>query len=273
VAKPTPQRVELGLLLRQYRERSALQQDDVERELGWHGGKMSRAEAGSRIVAKTEINALIGLFAVTADDAAMLHALGDQARKREPSSLLPDWAEKLVAMERTAIEIRRYDPELISGMFQTRDYAAAILSGSGRTDWESLVEARMQRRDVLTGARPPRVWTVLGEAALHRRIGGDQVLHDQLRHLLDVGQLPNVTVRLLPFDVGTHPALGVGFTHLRFSNPQAERVYLEGITNGVWMHEATDTAAYVTVFEQIHDLALDERRSATMLRARIKELT
>jgi transcriptional regulator with XRE-family HTH domain len=272
MAKPTPQRVELGLLLKQYRERAGLQQEPIETALGWHQGKFGRVEQGIRIVVMAEIGKLIELLGVSADEADVLRLVAEQARKRESSSLLPDWAEKLVAMERTAFEIRWYDPEVITGMFQTKGYASAMLAPSGRSDWQEVVQARMNRHGVLIGARPPRVWSVLGEAGLYRKLGGDEGLREQLEHLLELGKLPNVTIQVLPFDVGAHPALGVGFTHLRFKTPTAERAYIEGLTNGTWLHDSTDTKAYLDIFSRVQDLALDARRSATMIRARIKEL-
>jgi transcriptional regulator with XRE-family HTH domain len=272
MAKPTPQRVELGLMLKQYRERAGLQQEPIETALGWHQGKVGRVEQGIRIVVMAEIYKLIELLGVNAEEAEVLRVVAEQARKRESSSLLPDWAEKLVAMERTAFEIRWYDPEVITGMFQTEGYASAMLAPSGRSDWKEVVQARLERHSVLTGARPPRVWSVLGEAGLHRKLGGDHGLREQLEQLLALSKLPNVTIQVLPFSAGAHPALGVGLTHLRFNTPTAERIYIEGLTNGTWLHDNADTKAYLSIFGQLQDLALDERRSATMIRARIKEL-
>jgi transcriptional regulator with XRE-family HTH domain len=271
MAKPTPERVELGLLLKQYRERAGLQHEAIETALDWHQGKVGRVEQGTRTIVRAEIDKLAELFGASAEEADMLRVIAGQARKREAKGLLPDWAEKLIAMERTAFEIRWYDPEVITGMFQTEGYASAMMAPM-RSDWQEVVQARMKRRTVLTGARPPRVWSVLGEAGLYRKLGNDQVLRDQLAQLLELGKLPNVTIQVLPFEVGAHPALGVGFTHLRFTTPNAARVYIEGLTNGVWLHEDPDTRAYAEIFGKVQTLALDERRSATMIRARIKEL-
>jgi hypothetical protein len=141
-----------------------------------------------------------------------------------------------------------------------------------RSDWEVAVQARLERRHVLYRGRSPQVWSVLGEAGLHRKVGGNQVLREQLEHLLELGQLPKVTIQMLPFEAGTHPALGTGFTHLRSADPTDEQVYLEGLTNGTWLKTKADTSAYAKIFSQVQNLALDERRSATMIRARIKEL-
>jgi transcriptional regulator with XRE-family HTH domain len=271
VAKPTPQRVELGRLLKRYRERAGMQQEPLQNDLGWPHGKVSRVEQGYRILAKTEVDRLAELLAVSAEEADQLRDLANPARKREAAGGLPDWAEKFVVMERSAVEILSYDPELISGMFQTEGYAAAMLAPV-RTDWEEAVQARLERRQVLYRERPPQVSFVLGEAGLHRKLGGNQVLREQLEHLLELGQLPNVTMQVLPFDVGTHPALGAGFTHLRSADPADEQVYLEGLTNGTWLKTKPDTSAYAKIFGQVQSLALDDRRSATMIRARIKEL-
>lgn len=80
---------------------------------------------------------------------------------------------------------------------------------------------------------------------------------------------PNVSIRVLPFVAGAHRALGVGFTFVRLETPAITRVYIEGLTDATYIHEADETDAYEQGFEQLWKTALDERDSATMIRRRI----
>ncbi|MEB3372182.1 Scr1 family TA system antitoxin-like transcriptional regulator [Saccharopolyspora mangrovi] len=75
----------------------------------------------------------------------------------------------------------------------------------------------------------------MGEAALHRQVGGRGVLRDQLQHLRTMAARPNITVQVLPFDVGEHVALGSSWTLLHLDEPSATFVYTEALTSGDYL--------------------------------------
>ena len=54
------------------------------------------------------------------------------------------------------------------------------------------------------------------KAALHRRIGGAQVMADQLNHLIKVAARPSIQLRVIPFDIGGHSAINGSFVLLKF---------------------------------------------------------
>ncbi|WP_188316741.1 helix-turn-helix domain-containing protein [Solihabitans fulvus] len=266
------QRIELGIFLRQYRDRIGLAQDAVEAELGWHAGKVSRVELGKRTVVKTEIDRLVLLYELNQDEADLVRRLGAEARKRDVSSRVADWAQTYVAIERSATEIQYYDAELVPGAMQVASYARAVLAVSHHPDPDPIIGDRLKRQELLTRDNGPQVSIVLGEAALHRRIGGAEVLREQLEHLLAMSRLANVSIRVLDFEAGAHPALGVGFTFVRLGGQQVSRVYLEGLSDGTYLHLPADTLVYRQVFNQLWAAALGDRQSATILRRRIADL-
>ena len=106
--------------------------------------------------------------------------------------------------------------------------------GSAADQIELQIEAKLTRQRILTQDKPPRFSVVLDEAALHRVVGGSQVMAAQLAKILDMAALPNVMVQVLPFEVGAHPALESNFTILELPDPdsrrgvrrRADRVYL-----------------------------------------------
>jgi hypothetical protein len=270
VATQNPQRFKLGDALRQAREAAGLKPVDVEKELRWYTGKASRVENGTRVPVAAEVDRLAQLYRVSDEQAATLHLLADAARRKSTPAHVADFAQTYVTLERAAEEILYVDAELIPGVLQTEDYARAVLSSAGLTaDVEKRVADRVARRRILTQDPPVRLRVALGEAVLHRQVGGPDVHREQLTHLLKVGEMANVDVRIIPFAGGAHPALGVGFTHVRLATSDITRVYIEGLTDATYLHEDDDTAVYAAGFERLWSIALSAAESATILRRRI----
>ncbi|MFE0027192.1 helix-turn-helix domain-containing protein [Amycolatopsis sp. NPDC059021] len=272
MATQNPQRFELGETLRNMRESAGLKPSVVERDLRWYAGKVSRVEQGTRVPVAAEIDRLSDLYKVTAEERETLHLLADAARKRESSARVADFAQTYVTLERGASEVNYYSADLINALVQTEGYARALLETSVAGQVEERLADRMRRGMILTGANPPVVRILLGEASLHQLVGGPLVLRAQLLHLLDVAKLPNVSIRILPFAVGAHRALGVGFVFLRLPAPNIVRVYIEGLTDATYIHEADETAEYERGFNQLWSRAADDAESATILRERINQL-
>jgi transcriptional regulator with XRE-family HTH domain len=269
VATQNPQRVELGEMLRRARETAGLPPTRVETELGWYAGKISRVERGQRVPVRAEVNALADLYKLSSDERETLHVLADAARKRESPSRVADFAQTYVTLERGAAEIRYFDEVLIPALLQTEAYARTVLAHSRAQHVDEQVADRLARQGILTRADPPDVQVVLGESALYRMVGGQNVMDAQIKHLLEVGDLPNVEIRILPFSVGAHRAFGVGFTFLRLATPSITRVYIEGQTDATYIHEPDECATYEEDFGEVWAMASDQVRSATILRRRI----
>jgi hypothetical protein len=269
VATQNPQRFEFGEMLQRVRKQVGLKPAEIETALRWYPGKVSRVEAGTRVPVPVEVDRLAELYKLNRRDRETLHLLADAARKRETPARVADFAQTGATLERGAVEIRYYDAELVCGLLQTAGYARAVLANSRADDIEARVTDRIARQGILTRDNPPEVRVVLGEAALHRAVGGDEVLREQLRHLLRVGKLPNLSIRVLPFAIGAHRALGVGFRFFRLTKPAMTRVYIEGLTDATYLHQPDETIVYERGFEDLWLAALDERASATMLRRRI----
>lgn len=99
---------------------------------------------------------------------------------------------------------------------------------------ERRVALRRARQDVLTRSGAPEFWAVVDEAVLRRPLGGRETVRAQLRHLIEVAELPNITLQVVPFHVGVHAAAGGPFTILRFAEPDLpDIVYLEQLTSAL----------------------------------------
>ena len=135
---------------------------------------------------------------------------------------MPEWLDLLLGMEAAAVQINSYDTMVVPGLFQTRDYATAVIRGGEPNlpdaEVHERVELRMARQDVLTReSEPPSVWCVLDESVLYRRARNPAILVEQLKHLIKLSELPNVHIQVLPFDgLGLHGGISGTFTILTF---------------------------------------------------------
>ncbi|WP_230421208.1 DUF5753 domain-containing protein [Actinomadura soli] len=111
----------------------------------------------------------------------------------------PDWFAEYAKYEAKALQIRLYRLSFIPGLFQTPEYARALITGARMVeDVEATVQDRMKRRDALARKSPPLVWIILDENVLLRPIGGPEVMREQLALLHEVALMRTVTVQIVP---------------------------------------------------------------------------
>jgi hypothetical protein len=195
------------------------------------------------------------------------HAYGD--------SVQPHFATYL-GLESAASQIRIYEVSLIPGLMQTEEYARAVISAgmvnSPRMDIERRVALRMERQRQAR-ANPPTVWAVLDEAALRRQVGGPDVMRAQLEYLRDVCEMPNVSLQVIPFAGGAHPAMGRPFVILEFpERVDPDVVYLEDLTSALWVEDVDQVDRYNVFFNHLQATALSFDQSAGLVMSALKEM-
>ena len=167
--------------------------------------------------------------------------------------VLPQWFRTYVDLESAATLIRTYEGQFVPGLLQTDDYMRAVIHDASLESSEEVgrrVRLRMARQTLLTREHPPRLWAVVDEAALRRPVGGREVMRGQLERLLDATKLPNVTLQILPFAAGAHSAMVGAFSILRFADRELpDVVYLEHLTNAIYLDKRAEVERYVDVME------------------------
>ncbi|MFC9704042.1 Scr1 family TA system antitoxin-like transcriptional regulator [Streptomyces sp. NPDC056943] len=146
-------------------------------------------------------------------------------------SQLPTWFQAYADMEAKAAYISTYQSQMVYGLLQTEEYARAVLATGLPDRLEELVAARLERQRILAKDRPPMVWVVLDEAALHRPIGSPQIMRAQLAHLLSFREERWTRIQVLPFKVGEHASLIGSFNFLRFDD-DPDLIYTEDLISG-----------------------------------------
>jgi hypothetical protein len=251
--------------------------DEGPRELS-HGDirtpTLSRWETGDRNVRPTDVRLLMDIYGVTGEEREALLTLARQAKERGwwqsygPS--VPSWFQFYVGLESEASTIQQYSAELVPGLLQTPGYYQAFLGtapGDPRITGKE-VEIRMARQERLNvDDDPPELWAILNEAVIRRNVGGSAVMRAQLGHLADLSDLPNVTIQVLPFSAGVHPAMDGSFSILGFPLPSDPPVvYLENQAGSVYLEEPADVDRFSRMFSHLIAKAFSPEDSGLLLR-------
>jgi transcriptional regulator with XRE-family HTH domain len=257
-AGPTVRRMLVGAELRRLRTAKGLSREEAGEAIRASEWKIHRLENGQVSFKEHDIVDLLRLYGVTdADEIAEFVVLAREANTpgwwQRYGDVLPQWFRTYVDLESAASLIRTYEGQLVPGLLQTDDYIRAVVHDASLEPSEDVgrrVRLRMARQTVLTREHPPRLWAVVDEAALRRPVGGREVMRGQLERLIAATKLPNVTLQILPFAGGAHPAMVGAFSILRFADRELpDVVYLEHLTNAVYLDKREEVERYLDVME------------------------
>ncbi|MGV9879930.1 helix-turn-helix domain-containing protein [Streptomyces sp. NPDC003006] len=262
---PTVRRRRLGATLRKLRNDAGLTLDEAATAMGWQSPKLSKIENAVQAVRPHDLAALLDVYDVTdAEARSTLDRLCKDAGKRGwwqtySGIVLPPYAD-YISLESDAEQVCDWAPLLVPGLLQTAAYARETIAGittRAPDEVAALAEVRMARQSVLTRPGSPlELWAILHEAALHQRFAArPATMREQLRRLLDVSELPNVTVQIMPLSSTPHPGLDGGFTLARFPRPVPDVVLLENLGRAAYV-EGDNAAPFARAYERIRAAAL-----------------
>jgi hypothetical protein len=274
-------RLLLGLQLQRLREAADVTPDAAAYEIRGSRSKISRMENGRVRIKERDVTDLLTLYGVTdakvrADMMALVRQASSAGWWSRYGDVMADWFESYLGLEMAASIIRTFELQFVHGLFQTEDYARAVTrlgyASAAADEIDRRVSVRLKRQDLLNGPRPPRVWSVMDEAALRRPVGGRDVMRAQLGHLADVTAMPQVTVQIMPFSRGGHAAAGGSFTILRFAEPDVpDVVYIEQLTSALYLDKREDVDHYLEVMNALSTAALTPAESTDLLAEILRE--
>ncbi|MFJ8960757.1 helix-turn-helix transcriptional regulator [Lentzea sp. NPDC102401] len=267
--------------LKQTRDELGLSQQAVADAMDWSVSKLIRIEKGENKISVTDVQALLFHYGVR-DDDRVTELVGMTRAIRQSKSA---WMEKYrgsfseqfakyVELETAAVRIRQSQLNVVSGLLQTPDYAHALVKSYGNTDEvvERGVEIRMHRQSVLD-PDGPEISIILDESVLHRVIGNEGVLRRQLQRIKEVAALGHVTVQILPFSAGIHPAMKGSFSILEFSEGEEDfALLLEHPGRDELMTAGPELKEFLNYFIQLEDFALPAEETPKVIDRRLKEL-
>jgi len=277
----TVRRILLGSQLRRLREAKGITREEAGYEIRASESKISRMELGRVSFKERDVADLLTMYGVI-DETERTALLGLAAEANAQgwwhnyNDILPGWFQVYVGLEEAASVIRTYEVQFVPGLLQTSDYARAVIiagqPSASPAEVDRRVGLRMQRQQILFRDKPPRLWVVLDEAALRRPIGGHEVMRDQVRHLIEMAALPNVTVQIMPFRFGAHAAEGGPFLLLRFPESDLpDVVYLEQLTSALYLDKRDEVDAYTEVMDRLSVDGMPPDKSVDLLQRILKE--
>lgn len=280
---PTVPRMALGARLRVLREGSGLTRSEAGDAIGVSRSKISRLEHGRTGSKSHDVEALLTLYGVVGEaERGIVRTLAEQANTpgwwHPYSDVIPPYMHDYLGAEQAADVIRGYEVQFVPTLLQTPAYAREVVRlrapEADADEVERRVELRIRRQEVLDRPTPPHLWYVVDESALRRPLGGPRLMREQLDHLAAMAQRPHVTVQLLPFASGGHPALCGSVTMLRLPGGQLpDMVYLEQLTSAVYPDKPSDVHRYWDVLNRLVVMAERAPETPRLLRVLRDELS
>ncbi|GHA36196.1 transcriptional regulator [Streptomyces tauricus] len=280
-AGPVIPRLVLGARLRVLREEKEISREAAGHVIRASRSKISRLEAGRHGCKLRDVADLLTLYGVTDDaERATLLALAEEANApawwQYYSDVVPTWMQTFLGAEQAASVIRCFEVQRVPALLQTPAYARASIGlahpGADAQEIERRVTLRMERRRTLHRQPPAQLWAVIDEAALRRPMGGVDTMRAQLRHLIEMCRLPQVTVQIIPFLAGGYAAEGGPVTILRLPGGQLpDVVCLEQLATALYPDKPAEIERYWDVMNRLVLEAESPDETATILHRILQE--
>lgn len=124
----------------------------------------------------------------------------------------------------------------------------------------------MARQKILTRDSRPRLWTVVDEAAIHRVVGGPEVMRGQVQHLVESAEQGKTTLQVVPYSAGAHAGTTGPFVILNFPEPTDPAVvYVETLAGDIYLEERSDVNRYTLAFDRLLAAALHPDDSVRLI--------
>lgn len=216
-------------------------------------------------------------FAASCDSVlrtgGLLSTLWDKINWHPPTTEHPDWFRQRAAMDAVALSVREYQSGVIPGLLQSEDYARTLFRRVA-TDADSLekaeerAHARLSRQVRFLTPGGPLLSVILDESALRRSVGGPNVMQEQLQHLLNVGELPNVGIQVATFTIAlVTPNTPISLIVL----PDGHRwLYSESAERGHLVEDPSVFSRHERTYDLLRADSLSARDSAALIREAMK---
>ncbi|MEU3659646.1 helix-turn-helix transcriptional regulator [Streptomyces sp. NPDC032940] len=276
---PTTRRRQLGADLRRLREARGLTLEEAGALVGISKATLSRYETKEGTVKWPAVDALCREYGATDEERSALVELAKGAKIqgwwRSLADPIPESMNLMLTLEDEVVREDHYACMYVPGLLQTRAYAEAVHRASEvqceEREVQLMVDIRMKRQELLDREEPPHIWSVIDEAAIRRRVGGREIMREQLNHLLAMAERPHVTVQVLPFERGAHAAAVGSFAVLRGQAPELDVVYVDLLGGGLFMEKPKELERYRLAFQYLSAQALDLESSAALVDRICKE--
>ncbi|MFG1704776.1 helix-turn-helix transcriptional regulator [Nonomuraea sp. M3C6] len=255
-----------GYELRRHREAKGMTQAEVGERTGFAPTTIGAYELGTRRPHLDLAQACEEVFGL--EPGAMVKWL-----PQEPAQAAPKWFGPWKLRERSARAIYTWEPVIVTGLLQTREYAATILGnrpGKIPAQIQEEVEARLERQAILARDEPVLLWAFMDESILYRPIASEAITRQQLEHLVEMSERPNITIQILPHRAMS--AIGVDGAFALAQIPgEPDAAYIEGCLYGQIRDTGEDVDILKRRMDQIRSEVHSHRISIELIKKRLEE--
>lgn len=277
-AKTTTRRRQLGAMMRKLRASKGMTLEEAGRLVGVSKATVSRYETQEGPVKWPIVDALCREYDASDAERNAVVALAKDAKQQgwwgPFSNSIPADMGLLLTLEDEASREDHFSCVYVPGLLQTRNYNTAIQQANemrlAPQEVERLVDIRMKRQEILNRARPPHLWAILDESVIRRVVGSREIMRDQLRHLLEANESPDITLQILPFAKGAHTAALGSFVILGGAEASLDVVYVDLHVGSLFMEKDEELNRYRLAFDYLRAQALDMSASSLMIE-RVRE--
>ncbi len=277
---PIVPRRRIAAELRRLREEADLHLDQVAEQLLISTSKLSRLENAQGSPQARDVRDLIRLYGV--EDTPVADRLMRWVRAARRQGWWNDYSSAIddagfnahIAYESEAQVARVYTIPFIPALLQTAAYTKALYQAM--EPWhdaatvDRLVELRMRRQDGLRAreAQPPlELVAVAYESCLHQRVGGDEVMREQLNALAEANQAENVELRILPFTAVPPFTVACMYACFEFSDSFDQDVVAVETHAGFRLIESVEQVSrYRKYHDEVRRRALDPAQSVELIK-------
>lgn len=281
---PTVLKRWIAFELRKLREGQGISREAAANAVHGSAPAIGHIEVGRNLPGPLELERLLQLYGVPERFEFFLE-LRTRAKKGRDwwigfGDTVPKYFNLFLGLESMAVQIESWDAQVVPGLFQTPDYARAVIQGGNPElsddEVDRLVELRMARqREVLDDGDAPLVWRVIAESALRLQVGGTETMKFQLKRLLELIKRPNIDIQVLPLSAGAHTGAEGTFTLLSFP-PELENdpgvAYAETFIKGYYYEEREQITRYRNALTRLRVQASKPESSSALIRRIAKDL-
>ncbi|MDQ0951323.1 transcriptional regulator with XRE-family HTH domain [Streptomyces phaeochromogenes] len=257
----TARQERLGTELRKLRERAGLSGREAARALGIAESRLSATETARVGVSAERVRHWASEYAC--DDAALVEALAAMAAEKgrgwweERRGTVPSGYLNVAELEHHAAELRTFQTVHMPGLLQTEEQMRGIFASSvpllSEEQREARVRYRLRRQEVLGEVAYE---AVIHEAALRIRAADSKVARSQLLHVLEQSERPQVTVRVVPFDVDAFAGISAPLVYASGPVPQLDTVLVDTKHGGAYLDAEAQLNRYRAMLRTIEKVAL-----------------
>ncbi|MFF3869039.1 helix-turn-helix domain-containing protein [Micromonospora sp. NPDC001898] len=280
-------RRQLGRKLEALRKAAGLTMEQAAEQLDRARATLYRIENGAENVRfrAADVREMLTLYGATDDDTDLVLAMAAATRENKNwwhdyiGSGLPRWFQLYIGLEAAASRIRKYQPELVPGLLQTRAYAEQVFRMPGGSidaedheEQQRAIQLRIERQGLLTRFAAPQLSVMMNEAVLRRPVGSATIMAEQLHQILKAAELPNVTVQVLDFSAGLHAGAMTGaFSIMDFPEDSGGKeveppvTYLEAATGAIYLDKPHEITAYNSIWSDMASRALNPSQSKSLI--------